>query len=413
MNLSENMRLALRALSANKLRALLTMLGIIIGVAAVITLLSVGQGVEAFIVAEFEGLGNNLLFVFPGQLETSQGPPRPGGGGLTNDDLAALSDPLRVPDVLAVVPEYARPALITRAGNEARTQISGTSADYPEVRNFYPVAGTFFSEQDINANARVAVLGQTVYDALFPEGELPLGETIKIDNTNFRVIGVMEEKGGSGFNDQDNLVLVPLSTAQRRLFPARRSDGKMRIDFIYAQAISEERQSAAIAQIEWTLREMHNIDLGDDDDFTVLSQDELAGAFSQVTSILTIFLSLIAGISLLVGGIGIMNIMLVSVRERTKEIGLRKAVGAKQRDILWQFLVEAMALSVLGGLIGLMIGFAGATAIASFSDTLAAALDWSSAALAIGFSAAVGLFFGIYPASRAASLNPIDALRYE
>jgi putative ABC transport system permease protein len=413
VNLLENIRLALRALSANKLRALLTMLGIIIGVAAVITLLSVGQGVESFIVAEFEGLGNNLLFVFPGQLEAGQGPPRPGGGGLTNDDLAALSDPLRVPDVAAVVPEYTRPAIITRAGNEARTGITGTTADFPEVRNFYPVAGAFFSEQDLNANARVVVLGQTVYDALFPDGELPLGETIKIDNTNFRVIGVMEEKGGSGFNDQDNLVLVPLTTAQRRLFPARRSDGKFRIDIIYAQAVSEERQSAAIAEIEWTLREMHNIDLGDEDDFTVLSQDELAGAFSQVTSILTIFLSLIAGISLLVGGIGIMNIMLVSVRERTREIGLRKAVGAKQRDILWQFLVEAMALAILGGVIGLMIGFAGAMAVSSLSDTLAAALDWSSAALAIGFSAAVGLFFGIYPASRAARLNPIDALRYE
>ncbi|UCG24271.1 MAG: ABC transporter permease [Chloroflexota bacterium] len=413
MNLSENFRLALRALSANKLRAILTMLGIIIGVAAVITLLSVGQGVESFIVAEFEGLGNNLLFVIPGQLEAGQGPPRPGGGGLTNDDLAALSDPLRVPDVVAVVPEYARPAIITRAGNEARTQISGTTANFPEVRNFYPVAGSFFTEQDLNANARVAVLGQTVYEALFPDGELPLGETIKIDNTNFQVIGVMEEKGGSGFNDQDDLILIPLATAQRRLFPARRSDGKFRIDFIYAQAISEERQSAAIAEIEWTLREMHRIGLEDEDDFTVLSQDELAGAFSQVTSILTIFLSLIAGISLLVGGIGIMNIMLVSVRERTREIGLRKAVGAKRRDILWQFLVEAVALALMGGLVGLLIGYGGAAVIANFSESLQPALDWSSVALAIGFSAAVGLFFGIYPASRAARLNPIDALRYE
>ena len=276
-----------------------------------------------------------------------------------------------------------------------------------------PVAGAFFTEQDLNANARVAVLGQTVYEALFPDGELPLGETIKIDSTNFRVIGVMEEKGGSGFNDQDDLILIPLTTAQRRLFPARRSDGKFRIDFIYAQAISEERQSAAIAEIEWTLREMHRIGLEDEDDFTVLSQDELAGAFSQVTSILTIFLSLIAGISLLVGGIGIMNIMLVSVRERTKEIGLRKAVGAKQRDILWQFLVEAIALALIGGLVGLLIGYGGAAVIANFSESLQPALDWSSAALAICFSAAVGLFFGIYPASRAARLNPIDALRYE
>jgi putative ABC transport system permease protein len=413
VNLSENIRLALRALSANKLRAVLTMLGIIIGVAAVITLLSVGQGVEDFIVAEFEDLGNNLLFVFPGRLEPGSGPPRPGGGGLTNEDVAALADPMRVPNVVAVVPDYSRPAAVTRAGNEARTQISGTTANFPEVRNFYPVAGSFFTDQDLNGNARVAVLGQTVYEALFPDGELPIGETIKINNTNFRVIGIMEEKGGSGFNDQDNLVLVPLTTAQRRLFPARRSDGQFRVDFIYAQALSDERQSAAIAEIEWTLRETHNIGLGDDDDFTVLSQDELTGAFSQVTSILTIFLSLIAGISLLVGGIGIMNIMLVSIRERTSEIGLRKAVGAKRRDILWQFLVEAMALSVLGGLIGLLIGFVGATTIASLSDTLASSLDWSAAVLAIGFSAAVGLFFGIYPASRAASLNPIDALHYE
>jgi putative ABC transport system permease protein len=275
------------------------------------------------------------------------------------------------------------------------------------------VAGNFFSQQDLNGNSRVAVLGQTVYEALFPDGELPIGETIKINNTNFRVIGVMEAKGGSGFNDQDDLVLVPLTTAQRRLFPARRSDGQFRVDFIYAQALSDERQSAAIAQIEFALRETHNIGLGDEDDFTVLSQDELTGAFSQVTSILTIFLSLIAGISLLVGGIGIMNIMLVSIRERTSEIGLRKAVGAKRRDILWQFLVEAMALSVLGGLIGLLIGYAGAAAIASLSDTLASSLNWSAAVLAIGFSAAVGLFFGIYPASRAAALNPIDALRYE
>jgi putative ABC transport system permease protein len=413
MNLSENIRLALSALAANKLRAVLTMLGIIIGVAAVVTLLSVGQSVEDFIVAEFEDLGNNLLFVFPGRLEPGSGPPRPGGGGLTNDDVAALSDSLRVPDVVAVVPEYDRPAIITRSGNEARTQVSGTTANYPEVRNFYPVAGAFFNSQDLNATARVAVLGQTVYEALFPDGELPVGETIKINGTNFRVIGVMEEKGGSGFNDQDNLVLVPLTTAQRRLFPARRSDGKLRVDFIYAQAISDQRQSAAIAEIEWALRETHNIDLGDEDDFTVLSQDELAGAFSQVTSILTIFLSLIAGISLLVGGIGIMNIMLVSIRERTREIGLRKAVGAKRRDILWQFLVEAMVLSVLGGLIGLLIGYAGATAVASLSATLASGLDWNSAVLAIAFSAAVGLFFGIYPATRAASLNPIDALHYE
>jgi putative ABC transport system permease protein len=413
MNLAENIRLALRALTANKLRALLTMLGIIIGVAAVITLLSVGKGVESFVVSEFEDLGNNLLFVFPGQLEPGQGPPRPGGSGLTNDDVAALSDPFRVPDVIGVVPEYDRLATVTRGRQETRTTIAGTSPNFPAVRNFYPIAGDFFSEQHMSGNARVAVLGQSVYEDLFPGGELPIDQTIKINNTNFTVIGLMEEKGGSGFNDQDNLVLIPLSTAQRRLFPSRRPDGKFRIDFIYAQAISEERQDSAIAQIELTLRDNHNIDFQGENDFTVLSQTELVGAFSQITRILTAFLGLIAGISLLVGGIGIMNIMLVSVRERTREIGLRKAVGAKRRDILWQFLVEAMVLATMGGLIGLAIGVTASLFISQLSDSLQPTVAWDSVALAIAFSAAVGLFFGIYPASRAAGLNPIDALRYE
>jgi putative ABC transport system permease protein len=413
MSLLENIRVALGGLAANKLRALLTMLGIIIGVAAVITLLSVGRGVERFVVAEFQGLGNNLLFIFPGQFETGQGPRRSGGSGLTNDDVAALSDPLRVPDVIGVVPEIDRLAAVTRGRYETRTTVAGTSPDFPDVRNFQPVAGNFFGEQDAAASARVAVLGQTAYEELFPDGESPIGATIKINNTNFTVIGLMEEKGGSGFNDQDDLILVPLSTAQRRLFPSRRADGKFRVDFIYAQAISEARQDSAIGQIELVLRETHDIGFLDEDDFTVVSQTELVSAFSQVTNVLTIFLSVIAGISLLVGGIGIMNIMLVTVRERTREIGLRKAVGAKRIDILWQFLVEAMVLAVTGGLIGLAIGVAGALAIAGLSDSLRPTLALDSVVLAIVFSAAVGLFFGIYPASRAAGLKPIDALRYE
>jgi putative ABC transport system permease protein len=413
MKLLENVRVALRALLANKLRSLLTMLGIIIGVAAVITLLSVGRGVESFVVAEFQSLGNNLLFVFPGQLDRAQGPPRPGGSGLTNDDAEALADPLRAPDVLAVVPEMDRLAVVSRGRQDARTTIAGTTAAFPEVRNFYPVAGRFFDEQEDRGSARVAVLGQTAYEKLFPNGESPLGETIKIDQVNFEVIGLMEEKGGSGFNDQDDLILVPLNTAQRRLFPSRRIDGKFRIDFINVQVVDESRQEQAIAQIEETLRAMHNIGFGDEDDFTVLSQSELLGAFSQVTRILTIFLTVIASISLLVGGIGIMNIMLVSVRERTREIGLRKAVGAKQADILYQFLVEAVTLALIGGVTGLIVGAIGALAIANLSANLQPGLDWSAVGLAIAFSAAVGLFFGIYPASRAARLNPIDALRYE
>lgn len=412
MNLSENVRLALRALQANKLRATLTMLGIIIGVAAVITLVSVGQGVQAFVVGEFQGLGNNLLFVFPGQFDQN-GPRRRGGAGLTDGDVAALSDTLLVPDVVAIVPEYGRSANVTREGNEARTAITGTTTGFPIMRNFYPDVGRFFNEQDLATNARVAVLGQTVYEELFPNGEPPIGETIRINNVNFEVIGLMEEKGGSGFNDQDDLILVPLTTAQRRLFPARRGDGQMAVDLIYAQVVNEERQEAAIVQMELVLRETHDIAFDEEDDFTVVSQAELVSAFSEVTNVLTIFLGIIAGISLLVGGIGIMNIMLVSVRERTREIGLRKAVGAKRRDILWQFLTEAMVLSLLGGVIGLLLGALGAFLIANYSETLQPTLAWDSVVLAIGFSALIGLFFGIYPATRAAALNPIDALRYE
>jgi putative ABC transport system permease protein len=413
MNLWQNIRLALSGLAVNKLRSFLTMLGIIIGVAAVITLLSVGRGVERFVAAEFEGLGNNLLFVLPGQVRLDQGPRRPGGGGLTSADVAALSDPFRVPDVMAVAPEYGRGAVVTRGRYEARTQIAGTTPEYPAVRNFHPIAGDFFADPDVTGATRVAVLGQTVYQKLFPDGEPPVGATIKINDVNFRVIGLMESKGGSGFNDQDNLVLVPISTAQRRLFAGRRADGSWRVDVIYAQVISEERQAAAINQIQFTLRETHNITFRDEDDFTILSQSELLNAFGQITAILTIFLGVIAGISLLVGGIGIMNIMLVSITERTREIGLRKAVGAKRRDILWQFLVEAMILALVGGLFGLIIGAAGTQTIAALSDSLQPTLAWDSVALAITFSAAVGLFFGIYPARRAAGLNPIDALRYE
>ncbi|MFQ5400096.1 MAG: ABC transporter permease [Anaerolineae bacterium] len=414
MSLWEDFQLALTGLAVNKLRSLLTMLGIMIGVAAVITLVSLGRGVENFVASEFQDLGNNLLFVIPGQLGPDQRRPRRAGGfGLTTDDVQALSDPLAAPDVVAVVPEYGRSATVTRGRHETRTSVTGTTTIYPEIRNFRPVAGRFFNEQDDASAARVALIGQTVYEELFPDGGIPVGEDIKINNVNFRIIGLMEEKGGSGFNDQDDLILIPLRTAQRRLFPARRSDGKLRVDFIYAQVISEERQEFAISQIQMALREQHNISFRDEDDFTVLSQDEIASAFGQITSVLTIFLGVIAGISLLVGGIGIMNIMLVSVTERTREIGLRKAVGAKRRDILWQFLVEAVVLALVGGVIGLLIGVLGVRLISGMSDSLQPTVDWLAVTGAISTSAAVGLVFGVYPAARASALNPIDALRYE
>ena len=413
MNLALNTRLALGSLLANKLRAVLTMLGIIIGVAAVITLISVGEGVQDVVVSEFQGLGNNLLFVVPGSPDANEFTGDLVRAELTNDDYLALANPSAVPDLVRVAPTYGRPAVVTRGGEEARTTVTGTTPDYTDVRDFYPIEGDFFTEQDVTTAARVAVLGQSVYEQLFPDGTPPVGETIRINNVNFRVIGLMEEKGGSGFNDQDDVVLIPLNTAQRRLFPARRADGEYRVDQILAQVASEERQDAAIVEMALALRESRGIAYRDEEDFTILSQSDVIGALSQITNVLTLFLGLIAGISLLVGGIGIMNIMLVSVTERTREIGLRKAVGARRSAILWQFLTEAVILSSIGGVIGLALGVAGAWLISSLSDTLQATVAWDSVVLAILFSAAVGLFFGIYPARRAAGLNPIDALRYE
>ena len=404
-------------LQANKMRSLLTMLGIIIGVAAVITLVSVGRGVEDFVAIEFQGLGSDLLFI-TGQLQGGinldlRAARRAGGFVLTNDDVEALRDPFSAPNVITVVPEYGGSALVTRGRNETRTSITGTTPEYPDVRNFQPIVGRFFTEHDLANGTRVAVLGQTVYEALFPDSEVPIDQTIKINNMRFSVIGMMEEKGGTALNDRDDVILIPISTAQRRLFPARRPDGKYRVDLIYAQIASEDRQQAAIAEIELVLRDQHSIAYRDEDDFTVLSQKEIASAFSQVTGILTTFLGIIAGISLLVGGIGIMNIMLVSVTERTREIGLRKAVGAKHRDILWQFLIEAILLSTVGGLLGLLLGILSAGITSTLSESLRVTVDWTAVVGAITISAAVGLVFGVYPAVRAARLNPIDALRYE
>lgn len=418
MALIQNFRLALRGLAVNKLRSFLTMLGIIIGVAAVIALLSVGRGVEQFIAAEFEGLGNNLLFVLPGQFSPNAlaGPNarrQTPGGSLTTDDYLALADPLRAPRLKRVVPEYGRFASVTYKGYVVRTQVNGTTPEFVDIRDFYPGIGEFLTDQDVSAGTRVAVLGQTPYTTLFPNGEIPIGETIKINNIPFRVIGLLEAKGGSGFNDQDNVILIPLSTAQRRLFPARRADGELRVDRILVEIFSEEQTESAMEEIRLVLRETHEINFRDEDDFSVLSQQEVASAFGEVAGILTIFLGVIAGISLLVGGIGIMNIMLVSVTERTREIGLRKAVGARRADILGQFLVEAISISIIGGLIGLILGILGARLISRFSENLETVVAWDSVVLAIVFSAAVGLFFGIYPATRAASLSPIEALRYE
>jgi putative ABC transport system permease protein len=420
--LSENIRMALRALTANKLRAILTMLGIIIGVSAVITLLSVGRGVEKFIGNAFGSIGTNLLFVLPGAPDaTSSGPPSgPAllgnvalGPAVTLKDAEALKDQFRVPDVAAIAPEIQTSAAVAVGNKSTQPVVSGVTPEYAPIRTWVVIEGRFIDDTDVATHARVAVIGQTVLKDLFPNGAYPIGQSIKIKQMDYKVIGVLDLKGGSAFGDVDNQIYIPLSTAHADLFPIKNRAGEDVVSYIYAQAINDSAQKAAIEEIQTVMRERHNISYRDEDDFSVFSQADFLAAFAGITAAVTVFLSAIAAISLLVGGIGIMNIMLVTVTERTHEIGLRKAVGAKRRDILFQFLIEAMTLSLLGGVIGIAIGLLGSTAIGKLVENFKPEIQIGPVLLATGFSLAVGLFFGLYPAVRAARLNPIDALRYE
>ncbi|MDY6876324.1 MAG: ABC transporter permease [Chloroflexota bacterium] len=414
----ESVRLAWRALVANKLRAGLTMLGIIIGVSAVITLMSVGDGVQGYITGQFQDIGANLLFVFPGSVQDPMaGAATLMSGGrerLTIGDAEALADPLRVPDVVAVSPGLARFGRVVVGREETFTQVNGVTPEFMEVRNWYPEAGEFIGTHDLEGRSRVVVMGQTVVEKLFPDNPYPLGETVKINNIAFRVIGVMEEMGGATtFADQDDIVFVPLTTAQTRLFPARSSSGELGVSVILAQATSDERIDVAKEEIATVLRERHRIAFRDEDDFSIITQAGLLDVFGQIMNVITIFLGSIAAVSLVVGGIGIMNIMLVSVTERTREIGLRKAVGARRRDILLQFLIEAVLLALVGGILGIGLGATGADIITRLIGEFTAKLSPDAVLLATTVSAFIGLISGIYPAWRAGRLNPIDALRYE
>jgi len=412
----ESVRIALRALTANKLRSALTMLGIIIGVGAVITLMSAGEGVSVYVEEQFRGFGSNLLFVIPGgEDQAFSGEPGTitGGAELTNDDVQALRDPIRAPDVVAVAPVVVQTTIVATAKEDMVARVEGVAPEYATVRKWFPVAGEFIREADIESRSRVTVLGQDVVDELFPENPYPLGETIKINDVLFRVIGVMEEKGGSSFGSQDETVMVPITTMQTRLVSMRSQSGDYQVSQIVVEAASKDRIDAASRQVAAILRDQHEIDFSDEDDFTIFSQEDIISVFGNITNVLTTFLGAIAGISLLVGGIGIMNIMLVSVTERTREIGLRKAVGARQSDILWQFLLEAISLSVVGGLIGIGLGALGASIVSNLIDGFSAVVTAQAVVLATTFSAAVGLIFGVYPARRASLLNPIEALRYE
>ena len=399
------LKVALKSIARNKLRSLLTMLGIIIGVGAVITLVSLGEGSQRDIEGQVASLGTNLLIVFPGA--THAGGVRGAAGSLdtlTMDDVTELAKNATL--LAAVSPEVRVQAQVIAGANNWNTSISGVFPDYLTIRNFQVASGSFFDDRQLTTRAKVAVLGRTVADQLFP-GEDPVGARIRIRNAHFEVIGVLAAKGQSAMgSDQDDVILAPATTVLYRL-----GDGKT-VRAIVASARSGGQMEAAKEEIGAILREAHRLPAGTADDFHIGDQTELSQMATSVTGTLTLLLSAIAGVSLVVGGIGIMNIMLVSVTERTREIGIRLAIGARPRDVLSQFLVEAATLSLFGGIIGIAAGIGGA-AIGGKLLGISLVVNPAVIAVAVLFTGAVGIFFGFYPARKAANLNPIDALRYE
>jgi putative ABC transport system permease protein len=398
------LKVASGSILKNKMRTLLTMLGIVIGVGAVIVMVAIGNGAQLQIKNQIGSLGTNLIIVMPGS--GTPGGVNQGAGSfnrLSVDDAKLLKrDGTLFSAVSPVV--SARTQVIGPDGNW-RTTVQGVSTDFQTIRNWTPSSGAFFDDTDVQAGRKVAVLGTTVANNLFP-GTDPVGAQIQIGKVPFTVIGVMAAKGqNAGGMDQDDAVLVPYTTAQNRL------SGNVRIGQILVSTTTAEDMPAAQEEVATIMRDAHRLD-GAPDDFTVRNQTEITEAMSGTTKVMSALLAAIASISLLVGGIGIMNIMLVSVTERTREIGIRMAIGARGSDVLVQFLVESVVMSVLGGVVGLGVGFGGAALVARLTGW-ATATPWSAVAIAVGFSAAVGVFFGFYPARKAAALNPIQALRYE
>ena len=397
---------AFKSIVKNRMRSLLTSLGIIIGVSAVIVMVSIGEGSSYRIENSINSLGTNLLIAFPGSF--SSGGARMGAGSFnrfTFNDVEKLKNEATL--LSAVSPVVRSGGQIIGNGTNWYTSVYGVNTDYFEIRNWELEYGEFFTEKDNAAKRKVALLGKTVADELFPDSD-PIGEDIRIRNIPFTVIGVLKSKGQSGGmgEDQDDVILAPAKTVFYRL------KGGRYVDMINASAVSIDQMDAAKAEMESILRESHRIEYGQDDDFTVRSQTEITEAVTETSRTMTLLLGAIAAVSLVVGGIGIMNIMLVSVTERTREIGIRLSVGARASDILIQFLTEAVVLSLSGGLIGILLSVGIVSVLKNYTEYYAV-INPEIVVVAVLFSGAVGIFFGFYPARKAAGLNPIDALRYE
>ena len=397
---------ALESLKANKLRSGLTALGIVIGVAAVVSMLAIGEGATNSITSQIEGIGSNLLFVNSGGDSSNPEP-------LTLDDAAAISNIIQVPSVAAVAPTLQGQAQVAVSGASTNSSVIGVTPEYFIVQNAEISEGqTITAEQNDNQDS-VVLLGTEVAEELFGRTTNLVGESVRVNGQIFRVTGVLEEQGGSRFGSADNQILVPLSTAQVRLL---RRDGIEEVDLIYVQATSAETVTAAVEEVSQILRTRHLSTLGEDD-FSIQNTQSILDTASSITGTLTLFLGGVAGISLLVGGIGIMNIMLVSVIERTREIGLRKAMGARKATIQMQFLIESSLLSLGGGVTGILLGWAISSLVSGIpgpgGSTIEPVIGLNAVVLATTFSAAVGIFFGLYPASRAAKLEPVEALRSE
>jgi putative ABC transport system permease protein len=405
MRKSALIKVAIQSILKNKLRMFLTMLGIMIGVAAVIVMVAIGSGAQSTIQKQVSNLGTNMIFIMPGA--SGQGGVSQGAGTFNRLTLQDAEKLKRESTLLAAVSPvtFTGTQAISAQGNW-RTRVNGVSTDFQTIRDWPVSSGMFFSDSDQRAMRKVAVIGNTVAQNLYP-GMDPVGQQIQVRDVPFKIIGVLSTKGQQfGGQDQDDVIIVPYTTAQARL------NNNVRIGMILANTSSPEDIPGAMDEMRAIMRESHKIADGEDDDFTIRNQDELAEVAQGTTKVMSALLAAVASISLLVGGIGIMNIMLVSVTERTREIGIRMAIGARGSDVLTQFLVESVVLSLFGGLIGIVLGFIGAAVLGRLTG-------WNTITppgavlLAVGFSAAVGVFFGFYPARQAASLNPIQALRYE